>query len=158
MPEGIFLSAYHPCVIFLLFLQDTLSEKDILSYVSNQPYLIFVISFKKLDFLYRNSPAAYRDLLLFMLKEFEAAEIHFRSYLEKGDSNSFNQLKHKLLSTLSTLEFFQLMATLERINGDFKNADEKKLHTQKKLLNSHFGLLKMKFSEKLQLVREECVM
>ena len=108
--------------------------------------------------MYRNSPAAYRDLLLFMLKEFEAAEIHFRIYLEKGDSDSFNQLKHKLLSTLSTLEYSQLAATLEMINRDFKNAGEKNQHNQKELLNSHFSVLKMKFTEKLRLIREECIM
>lgn len=108
--------------------------------------------------MYRNSPAAYRDLLLFMLTEFEAAEIHFRSYLEKGDSGSFNQLKHKLLSTLSTLEYSQLIVTLEKINDDLKNANEKNLHTRTELLNSHFGLLKLKFIEKLQVIREECIM
>ena len=116
------------------------------------------MDFTNLDFLYRNSPAAYRDLLTFMLKEFETAENKFKSSLEAKDANTFGQLKHKLLSTLTTLDYAELMHLLEEVNQNLSKREQKAFETEIELLKTHFRFLRNSFVMKIQSLREERVM
>lgn len=116
------------------------------------------MNFSTLDFLYRNSPSAYRDLLLFMLNEFEIAEENFRSSVETKDINAFIQLKHKLLSTLTTLGYSELMRLLEDVCKNLSRSDKNGFETELELMNSHFRLLKSSFARKLKDLKEEQVM
>lgn len=76
---------------------------------------MFAMNFENLDQLYRDSPAAYLHLTQFIRNEFEAARKTLLSSLESGDFLTFSQLKHKIFSTLNTLEDNELMNLLEDI-------------------------------------------
>ncbi|MEQ8683918.1 MAG: hypothetical protein RIF36_18850 [Imperialibacter sp.] len=78
------------------------------------------MNFENLDSLYRSSPGAYRELLEFMYQEFEKAQSKITSSIEKGDSTAFSHLKHKIFSTLNTLEYVELMDALTQVTSFYE--------------------------------------
>jgi hypothetical protein len=86
------------------------------------------MNFENLDSLYRSSPIAYRELLEFMYQEFKKAQGKITSSIEKGDSTAFSHLKHKIFSTLNTLEYAELMDALTQVTSFYEG--DKNLNAQ----------------------------
>lgn len=76
------------------------------------------MSFNNLDHLYRNSPDAYLQLLQLMTKEFESVHWKFEVHLRENDLTLFSQLKHKIFSTLNTLEYTEFIGFLEEVKSE----------------------------------------
>ncbi len=76
------------------------------------------MSFNNLDHLYRNCPDAYLQLLRCMTKEFESTHWKFEVHLRENDLTLFSQLKHKIFSTLNTLEYKEFIGFLEEVKSE----------------------------------------
>lgn len=116
------------------------------------------MDFTNLDFLYRNSPEAYKDLLLFMLSEFEVAEEKFRNYAREQNIDAFSQLRHKLFSTLTTLGCSELRTLLDQIHESLVKEETEEVENSLPLLSAYFEVLRSNFLQKLQPMTEEQLM
>lgn len=95
---------------------------------------------------------------MFMLREFDTAETKFKASVEAKDVQSFIQLKHKLLSTLTTLGYSELMQLLEDVCKSLASRDKKGFESELESIRFHFRILRSSFTDKLQELTQEQVM
>ncbi|WP_416864637.1 MAG: hypothetical protein ACMVP2_18920 [Imperialibacter sp.] len=116
------------------------------------------MNFENLDSLYRSSPIAYRELLEFMYQEFKKAHGKITASIEKGDSTAFSHLKHKIFSTLNTLEYTELIDALTQVTSFYDG--DKNLHTEALTLklNGLFQKLFQRLEDKIGELEEVKVM
>tara|TARA_R110002012_G_scaffold276025_3_gene462823 strand:+ start:5252 stop:5533 length:282 start_codon:yes stop_codon:yes gene_type:complete len=93
-----------------------------------------------------------------MYQEFEKAQGKITSSIEKGDSTAFSHLKHKIFSTLNTLEYAELMDALTQVTSFYEG--DKNLHTEALTLrlNDLFQQLFQRLEDKIAELDELKVM
>lgn len=116
------------------------------------------MTYRNLDDLYASSPDAYQELLQFMRSEFKVVQTKLALSLEEGDSAMFTHLKHKLFSTLNTLEHTELEDLLTHVKETIGKGDHAATKAGASHLNAQFSQLIQSVDDRLSQLEEARVM